>query len=162
VECIDRIVESDTFVCPSVYLLKAILETVSAQGDGTIDLPFFEAMQQDFDNMCRMLPLAARAGAKFMIGDDWGTAMTPHGDYHKEMQLYVDCGVAALDVIRWATRHPAESMNMGKELGTIATGKIADLLVIDGDPSEDISVLGDQDKLQLVMTEGKICKNNLA
>jgi imidazolonepropionase-like amidohydrolase len=160
-ECIERIVESGTFVCPSVYLLKAIIDTVSAQDDGTIDTPFFEIMQQDFDNMCRMLPLAAQSGAKFMIGDDWGTAMTPHGDYHKEMQLYVDCGVPELDVIRWATRHPAEAMNMGNELGTITTGKIADLLIVDGDPSEDISVLGDRDKLLAIMKEGEFHKNNL-
>jgi len=160
-ECINRIIESDTFVCPSVYLLKAIIETVSAQNDGTLDTPFFEIMQQDFDNMCRMLPLAARSGAKFMIGDDWGTAMTPHGDYYKEMQLYVDCGVPELDVIRWATRHPAEAVNMGSELGTITTGKIADLLIVDGDPSEDISVLGDSEKLRAIMKEGQFYKNNL-
>ena len=77
------------------------------------------------------------------------------------MQLYVDCGVPALDVIRWATKHPAESMNMGNELGTITPGKIADLLIVNGDPSENISVLADKDNLQVIMKEGKYYKNNL-
>ena len=96
-----------------------------------------------------------------MIGDDWGTAMTPHGDYIKEMQLYVECGVPALDVIRWATKYPAESMRMGRELGTIAEGKIADLLVVDGDPSQDISLLGQRENFSHIMKDGVLKKNSL-
>ena len=41
-ECIEHIVDNEVFVCPSVYLLKAILETVRAQDDGAIEQPFFE------------------------------------------------------------------------------------------------------------------------
>ncbi len=160
-ECVDRIVASNTFVCPSLYLLKAIMDTVRAQDDGTIDTPFFEIMQRDFDNMQRMLPYAAQGGARFMVGDDWGTAMTPHGDYIEEMKLYVECGVAALDVIRWATMHPAESMGMGDELGTIEAGKIADLLVVNGDPSQDIGILGNRDNLLAIMQEGSFYKSML-
>jgi imidazolonepropionase-like amidohydrolase len=160
-ECIEAVVASNTFVCPSLYLLKAIINVVRAQEDGTIETPFFEIMQQDFANMRTMLPLAARAGAKFMVGDDWGTAMTPHGDYNQELELYVECGVAPLDVIRWATKHPAESMGMGDELGTIAEGKIADLLAVQGDPSKDISLLGDRDNLLAIMRDGAFLKTTL-
>jgi imidazolonepropionase-like amidohydrolase len=160
-ECVDRIVESNSFVCPSLYLIKAILSVVRDQDDGTIDTPFFEVMQQDYDNMRNMLPYAAKAGAKFMLGDDWGTAMSPHGDYNEEMKLYVECGVDALTVLKWATQYPAESMGMGNELGTIAEGKIADLLVLQGDPSQDISLLGDRDKILAIMRDGKFHKSLL-
>ncbi len=157
-ECIDKIVESGTFVCPSVYLLKAILETVEAQGEGAIDQPFFDVMKTDYQNMREMLPYAAKAGAKFLIGDDWGTMMTPHGDYIKEFELYAECGVSNLDLIKWATKHGAECMGMGEQLGTVSKGKIADLLVIAGDPSEDISVLGDQNNIQIIMQAGQFYK----
>jgi imidazolonepropionase-like amidohydrolase len=160
-ECVDRIVESNTFVCPSLYLLKAIMDVVRTMDDGTIDTPFFEIMKQDYDNMCNMLPYAVKAGAKFMVGDDWGTAMTPHGDYNEEMKLYVEHGVDPLTVIEWATKNPAESMGMGHELGTLTEGKIADLLVVQGDPSQDISILGDQANLLAIMQDGKFYKSVL-
>jgi imidazolonepropionase-like amidohydrolase len=97
-----------------------------------------------------------------MVGDDWGTAMTPHGEYVREMQLYVDeVGIPALDVIRWATRHGAEAMGMGEELGTVAEGALADLLVVRGDPSADIGVLGDPENLVAIMKEGRFVKCGL-
>ena len=94
-----------------------------------------------------------------MVGDDWGTAMTPHGDYAKEMELYVDeCGIAPIDVMRWATRNGARGLDMADDLGTIEVGKFADIVLVDGDPTLDISVLGDVDKLRLVMREGRVVK----
>ncbi len=92
-----------------------------------------------------------------MVGDDWGTVMTPHGDYAKEMQLYVDeCGIAAIDVLRWATSNGARGLDMVAELGVVEGGKLADLVVIDGDPTSDISVLDDADNIVAVMKEGRL------
>ena len=54
-----------------------------------------------------------------------------------------DVGIAPLDVLRWATKHGAEAMGRGHELGSVAPGKLADLVVVDGDPSVDIAVLQD-------------------
>ena len=116
------------------------------------------AIQEDLANMAEVLPYAAEKGAKFMIGDDWGTAMTLHGDYNKELELYVEIGVPALDVIRWATKHGPEFMGLGDELGTIAEGKLADLLVINADPSQNISVLGAQENFLAIMKGGQFIK----
>ena len=52
-----------------------------------------------------------------------------------------EIGIPALDVIRWATKHGAELMGRADELGTVEVGKLADLLVVDGDPLADITVL---------------------
>jgi imidazolonepropionase-like amidohydrolase len=154
-ECIDAMVRAGTYVCPSMYLPKAMLATVRAQGKE--NEPFFVQMRRDFEHMCQTLPRAAKAGVKLMVGDDWGTSMTPHGDYAKELQLYVsDAGIAPLEVVKWASRHGAECMGMGEELGTIAEGKLADLVVVRGDPSKDVSVLGDLANLRLVMKDGRI------
>lgn len=157
-ECIDAIVEAGTYVCPSMYFPKAVLERLISDGEGKEFSPMAVGIREDLASMSKVLPYAAKKGAKFMIGDDWGTTMTPHGDYNKELELYVEVGVPALDVIRWATKHGPEFMDMGDDLGTIAEGKIADLLVVNGDPSQDISLLGVQDNFLAIMKGGQFIK----
>jgi imidazolonepropionase-like amidohydrolase len=158
-ECIDAMLEAGSFVCPSLYLTKAVLETIKALGEGKENEPFFVALQRDFDHMCEILPEANAAGVQLMVGDDWGTAMTPHGDYVKEMELYVDeVGIDPLDVIRWATVNGTRCMRMGDELGTVAAGKVADLVLVKGDPSKNISLLGDPANLLAVMKDGVFTK----
>ena len=58
-----------------------MLAMIAAQGQGKENEPFFLKMRRDLDHMCEVLPAAAKAGVKLMIGDDWGTSMTPPGDY---------------------------------------------------------------------------------
>ncbi len=159
-ECVDAMLAADTHICPSLYLPRAIIDALVADGRG--DEPFVQAMQQDFDHMCEMLPIASKAGVKLMVGDDWGTTMTPHGDYIEEMKLYVDTvGIAPIEVLRWATKHGAEAMGLGQELGTVAEGKLADLLVVRGDPSRSIEILGDTDNLLAIIKDGAFVKRTL-
>ena len=156
-QAIEAMVDADTHVCPSMFLSKAILDRLRAEG--AANEPFFIALQDDYDHMREILPLANEAGVKLMVGDDWGTAMTPHGDYIKEMELYVDIGIPELDILRWATKHGAEAMGLSDELGTVAEGKLADLLVVRGDPSQDISILGSRDNLQAILKDGLFVKS---
>ena len=96
------------------------------------------------------------------MGDDFGTIYTPHGDYARELEVYVrDAGVSPLEVIKWATKNGAELMGMGDRLGTIEVGKLADLLVVDGDPTVDITVLQDKDRLLGIMRGGELVKDAL-
>lgn len=154
--CIDAMLEAGTFVCPSLYLTRAIIDTLKSRGDGSENEPFGMTLQRDFEHMCEILPEANAAGVKLMVGDDWGTEMTPHGDYVREMELYVDeVGIDPLDVIRWACRNGTECMGMGDALGVVAPGRIADLVAVKGDPSKNISVLGDPVNLLAVMRDGE-------
>ena len=73
-----------------------------------------------------------------------------------------EAGIPALDVIRWATRHGAELMGRGHELGAVREGFLADLLVVDGDPLADITLLQDPARLAAVMKGGTIAKDELA
>ena len=107
------------------------------------------------------MPLAAKAGLRVILGDDWGTWLTPHGDYGNELKLYAEIGIPNLDVIRWATKHPAQCVQMDDKLGTIAAGKYADLLVVDGDPAADIRVLADPKNIRVIMKDGEFYKDEL-
>jgi imidazolonepropionase-like amidohydrolase len=156
-ECVDGFLEAGSFVCPSLYLSKAIIERLTALGQG--DEPFVETLRADYEHMLAILPEANAAGVKLMVGDDWGTTMTPHGDYIKEFELYVEeAGISPVDVIRWATKNASECMRMGDQLGTIEMGKLADLIVVNGDPSRDISLLGAPANLLAIMKDGTFIK----
>ena len=107
-----------------------------------------------------MMPEANRAGVTMVVGDDFGTPVMPHGTYVDELELYVkQLGFPAGDVLRWATKNGALLLDMGEELGTIETGKLADLLVVDGDPLADISVL--RNRILAVMKGGEFVRDAL-
>ncbi len=66
-----------------------------------------------------------------------------------------------MDVIRWATRNGALLLDRLHELGTIEEGKLADLLVIEGDPSRDLRILADRSNLSAIMKGGEFVKCEL-
>jgi imidazolonepropionase-like amidohydrolase len=119
-------------------------------------------MERGLEQSYRMIPKAHAAGVKLLIGDDFGTSAMPHGDYAKELEAYVKgAGIPALDVIGWATRNGAELLGMADDLGTFEAGKLADLLVVNGDPVTDITVLQDRANLDVVMKGGKFIECQL-
>jgi imidazolonepropionase-like amidohydrolase len=155
-EIIAALVETGATVVPSLHFPKQFLATF---GGG---LGFSaEAIQADLDHMYAMIPKAQAAGVRFVLGDDYGAVGFPHGSYGGELRLYVEhAGVTALDVIGWATRNGAEMVGRGADLGTVEVGKLADLIVVDGDPSADIGVLADADPLA-VLKGGKVLCGSL-
>jgi imidazolonepropionase-like amidohydrolase len=111
--------------------------------------PFSKRRRSVF--MYDALPKAEAAGVRLLLGDDYGGVRLRHGDYGAELHTYVDdVGLSPLSVIKWATRHGAELIGRSDDLGTVAVGKIADLLVIDGDPSADIGLLADKDPVAVL------------
>jgi imidazolonepropionase-like amidohydrolase len=156
-ECVERIVGSGTPVVPSMLFPARLVE---AAGGGA--LGFTDSLRADLEAMAAVLPKANAAGMRLVLGDDYGAVFFPHGHYAEELTYYVEeIGIPAIDVIRWATKHGAELMGREHELGTVAAGKLADLLVVDGDPVEDIAVLEDRDRLLAVMKGGRLVTDRL-
>ncbi|HZP45443.1 MAG TPA: amidohydrolase family protein [Candidatus Binataceae bacterium] len=151
--CIERLARQGTFVVPSLYFPYMMVEQKRRTGKAAF--PGVEEMERGLEMSYRMLPKAQAAGVKLLVGDDFGTAAMPHGDYAKELEAYVNgAGISALEVIGWATRNGAELLGMKDDLGTIEAGKLADLLVVNGDPSADITLLQDRANLSVVMKGG--------
>jgi imidazolonepropionase-like amidohydrolase len=156
-ECIERIVEAGTPLVPSMLFPARLVESM-----GGSSLGFTDAMRADVDFMADALPKANAAGMRLVLGDDYGAIGFPHGLYADELAYYADeIGIATLDVIRWATKHGAELMGRGDELGTVTKGKLADLLVVDGDPLTDIAVLQDRANLLAILKGGQLVKDRL-
>jgi imidazolonepropionase-like amidohydrolase len=158
VECIDRIVAAGTFVVPSSFFLFQYAELLKDQNPAVA-----QNMQDELDAALAVVPVASEAGVKLVLGDDYGAAGFPHGIYGEELEFYVKVArIAPLEVIRWATINGAELMGRGHDLGTVAAGKRADLLVVDGDPIADISVLARPERIVAIMKDGSFVKDTLA
>jgi len=156
-ECIGRLLETDTPVVPSMLFPARLLAAT-----GGASLGFTEEMRHDIDAMAAVLPEANAAGVRLVLGDDFGAINFPHGPYADELAYYVEeVGIPALDVLTWATRNGAEVLGRGDDLGTVEAGKVADLLVVDGDPVADINVLRDPDALLAVLLGGRMVSDRL-
>ncbi len=103
--------------------------------------------------------LAHEIGVKIGVGTDYpGTPVTWQvGDRTMfEMQELVACGMTPMEAIVAATRTNAEAYGRLGDLGTLEPGKRADLLMVSGDPLEDIGVLYDADNINLAMKDGRV------
>jgi imidazolonepropionase-like amidohydrolase len=152
-EGIEAMVGTSQSLVPSIFFPAEVLKNW--------DISTKDQMQADFDEMAAILPKANAAGVRILLGDDYGAVGVPHGRYAEELALYVAIGIPALDVIRWGTRYGAEAMNRGHELGTLEAGKLADLLVVDGDPLKDIALCATPDKLLAIVKDGVFMKDRL-
>lgn len=96
-----------------------------------------------------------KAGGRLGLGGDYGFAWTPHGQYAHELSFFVNhVGFTPLETIRCATKNGAEILGRGHELGTLEKGKLADVLIVDGDPLADMRVLEDRTRFIAVMQGG--------
>ena len=104
---------------------------------------------------------AMKMGVKIAMGTDSGGPLTYHGNNAFELQLMNSWNLPEMDCIVASTRNTAELFGIIDQVGTVEKGKLADLIVIDGNPLNDIKVLQEKDKILLIMKEGKIIKNNM-
>jgi imidazolonepropionase-like amidohydrolase len=99
----------------------------------------------------RTVAEARREGVAMAVGADAG----PHGENARELVRMVEAGLRPLEAIVAATSTAARACRLEEKLGTIEPGKAADLLVIEGDPLEDVRVLLDGERRWLVLKEGR-------
>jgi imidazolonepropionase-like amidohydrolase len=149
-----------TFLVPSALYLDKLLSCDALRTPAAA--PMLETTERELANLLEQLPRANRAGVKIVLGDDFGVFLMPHGSYAEELAFYVKrAHIPPLDVIRWATLNGADLAGRAHELGSVEPGKLADLLVVDGDPSVDITVLGVPERLRAIVKGGAFVKDEL-
>ncbi len=98
---------------------------------------------------------AYKAGVKIAFGTD--AAVYPHGQNAKEFQYMVEAGMPPAFALQAATTHAAELLKKSKDLGTVEPGKFADVIAVEGNPLEDITVM---QKVAFVMKDGVVYKED--
>ena len=96
------------------------------------------------------------AGVKILPGGDYGFGWTPHGTYAKDLQYFVELfGYTPFDALVAATRDAGEMVGFGGgRVGTLEAGKLADLILVAGDPTVDVRVLQQRSRIVAVMKGG--------
>ena len=115
-----------------------------------------EIFEKEIQDNVPIFTKAFEAGVPFICGSESGFSVTPYGDWHyKELEVFVEkLGLTPLEAITCATKNAASAMKRD-DIGLIAEGKIADLLVVDGDPSKDVTILGNKNLIKHVFLNGK-------
>ena len=103
--------------------------------------------------------MAVDAGVRVAMGTDTGVG--PHGSNVEELRLMVENGMSPMQAIVASTKTAAECIHMQKDIGTLEEGKLADLLVVNGNPLEDIGILEHKDNLLMIMQGREVHKNVL-
>ena len=97
------------------------------------------------------------AGVKVLVGGDYGLSITPHGTYAKDLEYFVDLfGMSETEAMLCATRDGGATADPSGMVGTLEEGKTADMVIVDGDPIADISVLQNHDKIVAVVKGGQV------
>ncbi|MBM0231710.1 amidohydrolase family protein [Micromonospora sp. STR1_7] len=159
---LEAIAEREIFVVPSLHQPYRLLTTGTRYGKTPEYLETLE-FQAEVENTLRILPLMVQMGIPIVAGDDFGFAWTPHGRYAEELETYVTmAGIPAPVVLTWATANGARLAGRGDEAGTVQQGRLADLVVTDGDPAEDITVLGRPEAIEMVLLGGRVVAGDAA
>ena len=116
-------------------------------------------MKKHFDLLCELMQKARKLGIKLLVGTDTGNnSFTRYGELHaKELEIFVKHGgYTPMEAIVAATRDNAYAVGLEGQVGELAPGKLADLIVLAKDPIADITVLQGGKHLSWVIKDGKI------
>ena len=118
-------------------------ETVIAQG--------YEA---EIEATVKSVEKLRQAGIRLVVGGDYGISIAPHGTYARDLEYFVTLfGMSNAESLICATRFGGRAFAPDGSVGTLEQGTLADLVIVDGNPLEDITILQDHDKLT-VMHDG--------
>lgn len=151
--------KDSVFVAPAMGLPYGRLRDGEKYGVTTSDYLRARAEKEIETVSARMAELRAR-GVRVLPGGDYGFKWNPHGRNARDLFMFVELfGFSPLESIRAATQFGGELMGMPAELGVIADGALADLLLVDGDPVADIGILQDRNRFRAIMKDGTFHKS---
>jgi imidazolonepropionase-like amidohydrolase len=150
------IADADAFAVPTLVIIDAIRQAGASLG---LSQDKLDKMQEVGRKAVGSLDLLRQAGAKIGFGTDLMGRLT--NQQSREFRLRAEV-CTPLEILRQATSINADLLQRAGELGVIAPGALADLLVVDGDPLSDISVLEDHARLALILKEGEVVRNTLS
>ncbi len=149
------VAEAGVRIMPTMTFLFEALEVGKEKGRSDAEL---DIIKRNADNAVTVLQTARSLGVQVMAGTDTGNSpVMPYGVLHAhEAEVMVKFGgYTPLEAITTSTKDNAYSVGMEGELGVIESGKLADLLILDADPLEDIRVLQGGKHLNAIIKDGR-------
>ncbi|MGC8572569.1 MAG: amidohydrolase family protein [Caldisphaera sp.] len=158
-EAANEVLKAGSVVIPTFAIDYALLEKGSELGVPEWGM---KKIKELYEIHVENAKLAYKMGIKLATGTDYSGGVGKHGDNAMELKLFVEkVGMKNEEALISSTKIASEATGLEKLIGTIEKGKLADLIVINGNPLDDINVLLNKENIQLVMKEGEIYKNKL-
>ena len=155
-EGLEAVLKNQCAIAPTLTFLRHDID-FTQPSDQAFHQGRRASSEQEFDTACAVLTRAYRMGVPILPGTDSGFALTPYGEWHaKELAIFVKyLGMTSAQALRSATSLAASFLSHGAKVGAIEPGKLADLVVVDGDPLRDVNVLLDRKCIKAVLLGGE-------
>ena len=147
------------FYVPTLAVTRAMWGGDEEDGMKYLRLERGEA-KRFLEEQLASLERARRAGVKIAMGSD-SFRVLKHGENVQEMEIRGKAGIPIMEVLVSATKTAAEALGIEHMVGSLEEGKLADLLVVDPDPTKDISVLRHKKNLKMIMKNGEVICSQL-
>lgn len=150
--------KDEIFVAPTLGIVQATLDAVPP--------PHFDMrhMKEDaaivLERQRRLVPELRRRGVRVLPGGDYGFPFNPNGRNARDLELFVrHLGYTPAEALSAATMLGGQIIGLDGELGMVREGFLADLLLVDGDPCQDVAILQDKSRLSAIMKDGRFHKS---
>jgi imidazolonepropionase-like amidohydrolase len=154
-EAIDLMLEHGTYMVPTLSVSAGLQECIDQQ-----IFPYppgaLKRAQELAEETTQAVSEAYARGVKIALGTDASMPNVFHGNNALEFEMMVACGMSPMDALVAGTMNAAENIGRENEIGSISVGKLADLVVVDGDPLQDVRILQEMNRILLVFKEGQI------
>lgn len=158
-DVVDAMLARGLYLVPTLLAVHRIIEHGEAGG-----IPEYavrkakEVRDRHFASVRR----AFEAGVKIAMGTDAGTPFNFHGENLNELPLMVEAGLSPMQAIEASTRVGAELLELDDQVGTLVPGKLADVVIVDGDPIADVNLFKDPQRVVGVLKEGNVIRTDLS
>ncbi|MDT0509546.1 amidohydrolase family protein [Novosphingobium sp. MMS21-SN21R] len=144
-----------TFYAPSPGVSIAALE---ASPPPHIDMSHMKASAAErMEREAKLVPALKARGVRILIGGDYGFPFNPNGRNARDLQIFVDhFGYTPAEALTAATKLGGELMDL--PVGLVRAGWLADLLLVEGDPTGNVAILQDKANLAMIMKDGSLYK----
>jgi imidazolonepropionase-like amidohydrolase len=146
--------DSGVFLCPTVTFAQNIIDFGAECGSEPGHIEF---RKREVEGLINTYRRACDAGIPIMAGSESGFSMCPYGDWHaKEIELLVTLfGLKPMDAILAMTRNNALVIGWQNDVGTLKVGCLGDILIVDGNPLDDVRILQDPKKITAIFKGGE-------
>lgn len=151
---LEAVVKHQTPIVPTLTFQAVLAD----HGEKIGSSAFLQALfAKEIEESCLQLRRAYDAGVPFLCGTESGFSITPYGEWHwRELQVFVEnMGLSPAEALICATREGARAIRKDGALGTLELGRIADVLVVEGDVTKDVTLLGRPGGIRHIFRDGR-------
>lgn len=153
-ECKELMLDRETYLVATAAAVRLVVEHGI---DAGIPCPVVRKAASALDTQVETCRDAWKGGIRLAMGTDAGTPFNHHGDNMQELETMVEhIGLSPMEAIVMATTGSARLLGLEERIGSVEPGKDADLIIVDGDPLANISVLRDRQRIDAVYQDGNL------